>query len=90
MEYGPDNGLSRAGGGEQSPPRGPDIATPTFEVINLLTEPNKMAKRNEWHSIKQSVHHNDSNCNTGNNIEQENRRSGTGGKPLCTECRRLG
>ena len=38
-----------------------------------------------WHSIKQFVHHN----NTGNNIEHENRRSGTGGKPLCSECARL-
>jgi hypothetical protein len=39
-----------------------------------------------WHSIKSSVHHNNTNCNTGNNIERENRRSGTGGKPLCSEC----
>jgi hypothetical protein len=49
-----------------------------------------MAKRTAWHSVKASVHHNDTNCNTGNNIERENLRSGTGGKPLCVECRRLG
>lgn len=42
-----------------------------------------------WHSIKRQVHHNNSNCNTGNNIEAENRRSGTGGKPLCEECKDL-
>ncbi len=42
-----------------------------------------------WHSIKQFVHHNNTDCNTGNNIERENRRSGTGGKPLCSECARL-
>ena len=42
-----------------------------------------------WHSIKQYVHHNNTDCNTGNNIELENRRSGTGGKPLCSECARL-
>jgi hypothetical protein len=48
-----------------------------------------MAKKDPWHSIKQSVHHNNTNCNTGNNIETENKRSGTGGKPLCAECSRL-
>ncbi len=49
-----------------------------------------MAKVAAWHSVKSNVHHNDTNCNTGNNIETENRRSGTGGKPLCEECKRLG
>jgi hypothetical protein len=49
-----------------------------------------MAKRASWHSVLSNVHHNDTNCNTGNNIERENLRSGTGGKPLCAECRRLG
>ena len=49
-----------------------------------------MAKRAAWHSAKADVHHNDTNCNTGNNIERENMRSGTGGKPLCKECRNLG
>lgn len=48
-----------------------------------------MAKISPWHSIKQSVHHNNTNCNTGNNIEKENKQSGTGGKPLCSECSRL-
>jgi hypothetical protein len=46
-------------------------------------------KTNPWHSIKQSVHHNDTDCNAGNNIERENIRPGTGGKPLCVECARL-
>ena len=48
-----------------------------------------MAKINPWHSIKQPVYHNDTDCNTGNNIERENLRYGTGGKPLCSECARL-
>jgi hypothetical protein len=48
-----------------------------------------MAKKSPWHSIKAGVHHDNSNCNTGNNIETENWRSGTGGKPLCAECARL-
>ena len=47
-----------------------------------------MAKKAAWHSIKRSVHHN-TECNTGNNIEKENIRSGTGGKPLCKECASL-
>ena len=48
-----------------------------------------MARVSPWHSIKQSVHHDNTACNTGNNIERENLRSGTGGKPLCRECARL-
>lgn len=45
-----------------------------------------MPKKAPWHSIKQTVHHNNTNCNTGNNIEKENLRQGDGGKPLCKEC----
>jgi len=42
-----------------------------------------------WHSVLQDVHHNNAECNTGNNIEVENRRPGTGNKRLCSECARL-
>ncbi|BAN00347.1 hypothetical protein YM304_00330 [Ilumatobacter coccineus YM16-304] len=42
-----------------------------------------------WHSIKSTVHHDNTSCNTGNNIESENKRSGTGGKPKCSECKSL-
>lgn len=45
-----------------------------------------MAQKSPWHSIKQTVHHNNTTCKTGNNIETENLRQGTGGKPLCKEC----
>ena len=48
-----------------------------------------MIRKFAWHSIKSNVHHVCSNCNTGNNIENENRRYGTGNKPLCPECRDL-
>jgi hypothetical protein len=44
---------------------------------------------NAWHSIKQSVHHNNTACNTGNNIETENRREGSGNRPLCSECAKI-
>lgn len=46
-------------------------------------------KKSPWHSVKQNVHHDNTECNTGNNIEQENLRQGTGGKPLCQECEKL-
>jgi len=39
-----------------------------------------------WHSILRDVHHNNTACNTGNNIEREYLRSGTGNKRLCREC----
>lgn len=48
-----------------------------------------MPQKSPWHSTKQTVHHNNTNCNTGNNIETENLRQGDGGKPLCNECERL-
>ena len=47
-----------------------------------------MAKVGPWHSIKQYVHHNDTNCSAGREVERESRRAGTGGKPLCLECAR--
>ena len=48
-----------------------------------------MPQKIKGHSIKQSVYHNNTNCNTGNNIEKENLREGTGGKSLCKECEKL-
>jgi hypothetical protein len=63
-------------------------------VVSRLTYNNRFlgvttVKKSPWPSIKQQVHHNDTDCNTGNNIERENVRQGTGGKPLCAECARL-
>ncbi len=48
-----------------------------------------IGKVDPWHSEKSPVYHNHSECNTGNNIERENRRSGTGGKTRCQECTSL-
>lgn len=45
-----------------------------------------MPRRSPWHSIKTGVHHNNTNCTEGNNIERKNLRSGTGGNPLCRRC----
>ncbi len=51
-----------------------------------------MAIKPAWHSLtlKQTVHHNNSKCNIGNNIEKESQRTGTGGHPLCEQCKWLG
>jgi len=48
-----------------------------------------MAQVDPFYSVKQFVYHDNSDCNTGNNIETENRRSGTGGHPRCSESARL-
>ena len=42
-----------------------------------------------WHSANSEVYHNNPNCRTGNSMNPENVRQGTGGKPLCEECQRL-
>jgi hypothetical protein len=42
-----------------------------------------------FYSIKQSVHHDNTLCTEGNNIEPINKRSGTGNKPRCSHCARL-
>jgi hypothetical protein len=47
-------------------------------------------KISPFHSILQRVHHNNTRCTEGNNIEPYNKRAGTGGKPLCQHCSRLG
>lgn len=52
-----------------------------------------MAKTSPWHSKLPNdpyVYHNNTDCNTGNNIEEENRAEGTDGRPLCKECAGLG
>jgi hypothetical protein len=48
-----------------------------------------MPRRPPWYSIRQYVHHNNTACTEGNNIEAGNRREGTGGKPLCHHCATL-
>ena len=50
-----------------------------------------MAKVATFHSKKSGtkVHHDNDKCTEGNNIEKENRASGTGGHPRCDHCERL-
>jgi hypothetical protein len=44
------------------------------------------AMKAAWHSIHSDVYHNNTGCNTGYNIDPNDLRQGTGGKPLCQEC----
>jgi len=51
-----------------------------------------MAKVAPFHSVKlntKNVHHNNDKCTEGNNIEVQNKRSGTAGRPLCEHCSKL-
>jgi hypothetical protein len=48
-----------------------------------------LSGKGPWHSVNSQVYHNNPNCQTGNSIEPENLREGTGDKPLCGECERL-
>ncbi|HSK83843.1 MAG TPA: aquaporin [Rubrobacter sp.] len=42
-----------------------------------------------WHSVNSDIYHDNPDCQTGNSIDPENIRPGTGGKRLCEECARL-
>lgn len=47
-------------------------------------------KVNPFHSkVTLNVHHDQSTCKLGDNIETYNKVSGTGGLPKCDECKRL-
>lgn len=48
-----------------------------------------MSKKAAWHSKRESdpkVYHDESKCTEGNNIETQNRRDGTAGRPKCKRC----
>ena len=52
-----------------------------------------MAKVAPFHSKLESdrkVYHDNDKCTEGNNIESKNRVSGTGNRPKCEHCQRLG
>lgn len=44
----------------------------------------------EYPPEHRNVHHNHDNCKDGKRILAKDRVQGTGGKPLCKECQRLG
>ncbi|SEN68924.1 hypothetical protein SAMN04487952_12433 [Halomonas caseinilytica] len=48
-----------------------------------------MAKVKPFHGVDRNVYHDNDKCVDGNNIEKENLRQGTGGKPKCQRCKGL-
>ena len=51
-----------------------------------------MAKVPPIYSVKETdrkVYHNNDQCTERNNIEKENIRQGTDGRPLCNHCEKL-
>jgi len=49
-----------------------------------------MAKVDPWYSkLTLDVHHDETTCHIGNNIEPENVAQGTGGLDKCKECVRI-
>ncbi len=42
-----------------------------------------------FHSVAQTVHHEDTRCADGERVTREQLRLGTGGKPLCPQCAAL-
>ena len=60
-----------------------------FQKRFFAAERMTVVRKSPWHSVKQEVYHDNTDCNEGNNIETENLRQGTGGKPKCKACERL-
>jgi hypothetical protein len=50
-----------------------------------------MPQTSPWYSTRpgETVHHNNTLCTEGNNIEDYYRREGTGNLPLCSRCAEL-
>jgi len=42
-----------------------------------------------WHKAMEPVHHSHLKCHAGQAARGKYHRTGTGGKPLCSECARL-
>jgi hypothetical protein len=51
---------------------------------------NKMSKTSPFYStLLRRVHHDETRCTEGNNIEPRYRASGTGGLQKCSRCREI-
>ena len=48
-----------------------------------------MPKVAPFHSAKEPHHHDNSKCGPGSEIPPHNKVPGTGGKPLCKDCKKL-
>lgn len=43
-----------------------------------------------WHAKSSTIHHNNPQCPAGRRVQVRNTITGTGGKPRCRECMKLG
>ena len=55
----------------------------------MLVETKTMTKVAAFHSKKENHHHDNNKCGPGSEIPAHNKESGTGGKPLCKDCKKL-
>ena len=55
---------------------------------NIITA-QKLLDMIAWHSVRSHCYHTSSQCTSGDDIEPENYRSGTGNKRQCGQCTRL-
>ena len=56
---------------------------------NLLSARSDMKAAQPWHSLKQNVHHDNTECQEGKSIAPTDLREGTGGRPACERCVQL-
>jgi hypothetical protein len=56
---------------------------------NLLRARSDMKVDQPWHSLKQNVHHDNTECQEGKSIAPTDLREGTGGRPACERCVQL-
>lgn len=56
-----------------------------YATADLPTKP-EPEPAGAFHAARGEVYHDSPACTVGNNIEEKNRRSGTGGKPRCAVC----
>ena len=48
-----------------------------------------MPRVSAFNSVKENHYHNNSKCGPGSEIPPRNKAVGTGGKPLCKDCKKL-
>lgn len=48
-----------------------------------------MARTSPWHSINESVYHDNTACEEGKNIREQDRREGPGSRRKCARCKQL-
>jgi hypothetical protein len=60
-----------------------------WQRYSTLLEGAHVTKVAPFHSVKENHHHDNNRCGPGSEIPPQNKVSGTGGKPLCKDCKKL-